>query len=55
MHPNYDEAVDWWESLDEGQKQWFIKKHSDVKLETKAWEVHKEMDFADRVFFQTWK
>nr|WP_246777418.1 hypothetical protein [Escherichia coli] len=46
MHPNYDEAVDWWESLAEGQKQWFIKKHPDVKLVTKAWEVHKEMDFA---------
>ncbi|EMA3568439.1 hypothetical protein [Pseudomonas aeruginosa] len=55
MHPNYDEAVDWWESLAEGQKQWFIKKHSDVKLVTKAWEVHKEMNFADRVFFQTLK
>nr|WP_205701706.1 hypothetical protein [Escherichia coli] len=55
MHPNYDEAVDWWESLAEGQKQWFIKKHPDVKLVTKAWEVHKEMDFADRVFFQTLK
>lgn len=31
------------------------QEHSDVKLVTKAWEVHKEMDFADRVFFQTLK
>lgn len=53
MHPNYDEAVDWWESLTEGQKQWFIKKYPEVKLVTKAWEVHKGMDFADQVFFQT--
>lgn len=53
MHPNYDEAQDWWESLVEAQKQWFIEKYPEVKMVTKAWEVHKDMDFADRVFFQT--
>ncbi|EPH9901707.1 TPA: hypothetical protein SL602_004903 [Pseudomonas aeruginosa] len=55
MHPDYDTAVEWWEGLAERQKEWFIKKYPDVKLVTKAWEAHKEMDFADRVFFQTLK
>ncbi|RCI72804.1 hypothetical protein DT376_21745, partial [Pseudomonas aeruginosa] len=55
IHPNYDEAVDLWESLSEGQTQWFIKKYPEVKLVTKSWEVHEGMDFADRVFFQTLK
>ncbi|ELM3831342.1 hypothetical protein RYY46_005598 [Pseudomonas aeruginosa] len=55
MHPDYDAAVEWWESLAEGQKQWFIEKYPEVKLVTSAWEVHKGMDFADRVFFQTLK
>lgn len=55
MHPDYDQAQGWWESLTEAQKQWFVEKYPEVKLVTKAWEVHKEMDFADRVFFQTLK
>ena len=53
MHSDYNQAQGWWESLTEAQKQWFIEKHPEVKLVTKAWEAHKEMDFADRVFFQT--
>jgi hypothetical protein len=55
MHPYYEQAQDWWDGLTEAQKQWLIKKHPDVKLVTKAWEAHKEMDFADKVFFQTLK
>lgn len=53
MHPDYDQANDWWESLAETQQKWFMKKYPEAKLVTVAWEVHKQMDFADRVFFQT--
>lgn len=55
MHPDYDQACDWWESLAEAQKEWFTKKYPAVKLITEAWEAQKQMAFADRVFFQTLK
>lgn len=55
MHPDYDLAQVWWEGLSEAQKQWFIEKYPDVKLVTKAWRAHKEMDFAGQAFFQTLK
>lgn len=55
MHPEYDQAEAWWEALSEGQKQWFCEKHPDVKMVTKAWEVQKEMPFADRVVFEALK
>lgn len=55
MHPDYDQAQNWWEALSEAQKRWFIEKHPDVKLVTRAWEIHNKMDFADRVLFQTLK
>jgi hypothetical protein len=55
MHDDYEQAQDWWGGLTEAQKQWLIKKHPDIKLVTKAWEAHNELDFADKVFFQTLK
>lgn len=55
FHPEYDQACTWWESLAEAQQRWFTKKYPETKLVTEAWETHKQMDFADRVFFQTLK
>lgn len=53
MHPDYEQAQNWWDGLTDAQKNWLIQRHPDIRLVTKAWEVHKEMDFADKVFFKT--
>ena len=55
MHPDFEKAEAWWESLSEAQRRWFLEKFPEVKLVTKAWEVHQQMAFADRMFFQTLK
>lgn len=54
-HPEFEQAEEWWATLSEQQQQWFIKKHPEIKLVTKAWEANKAMSFADKVFFQTLK
>lgn len=52
MHPDYEQAHAWWEGLNEAQRNWFVEKFPAVKMVTKAWETHRDMDFADRAFFQ---
>lgn len=52
LHPDFDQAQAWWERLSDAQRNWFVEKFPTVKLVTKAWEVHRDMDFADRAFFQ---
>lgn len=53
MHPDYDQAQEWWSTLSEAQRTWALAKYSDVKLVTKMWDKFKAMDFADKVFFKT--
>lgn len=55
MNPDYEKAEEWWDSLSEGQRKWFCEKYPEVKLVTKAWDVHKQMSFADRSLFMALK
>jgi hypothetical protein len=55
FHPDYEQAEKWWDGLTEAQRDWLINKFPDANLVTKAWEAHKQLEFAEKVFFQTLK
>lgn len=52
LHPEYDKALEWWESLSARQQEWFIQKFPDVKLVSKAYEAYRAMDAMNRAMIQ---
>lgn len=48
MHPEYEQAVAWWESLNDSQRAWFMDQHPEIKTFSKAYEAYKSLDLADK-------
>ncbi|BAW27530.1 hypothetical protein [Pseudomonas putida] len=55
QHPDYDEALEWWEGLAQPQRDWFMQKHPGIKLVTQAWDAHALMTPADKSHLQNLK
>lgn len=51
QHPEYDQALDWWDELSQVQRDWFMEKHPGLTLVTKAWDAHKAMTADDKAHF----
>ncbi|EMN3634459.1 hypothetical protein R3Q56_006706 [Pseudomonas aeruginosa] len=55
LHPEYEQALEWWESLSARQQEWFIQKYPGVKLASKAYEVYRAMDAMNKAMIQALK
>lgn len=55
MRPDYEQALEWWEGLSEAQQLWFIEKHPTAQLVTSAWDINRELPFADRALLDALK
>lgn len=51
-HPEYEEAVAWWEALNDAQRGWFISQYPDVKLFSKAYQLFEGFDEADKTILK---
>lgn len=49
MHPEYEQAIQWWEDLTELQQKWFIETHPEITTFTKAWETFKNYSEEEKV------
>lgn len=55
QHPEYEEALDWWDGLNQAQRGWIMEKHPGLTLVTKAWEANKVLSPVDQNHFQNLK
>lgn len=55
FHPEYEQALEWWESLSARQQEWFVQKYPGVKLASKAYEAYRSMDAMNKAMIQALK